>query len=544
MMPMDGEIKQEGRNLRLAGRADSDNGTSGASSGGNGATGWWLIPVLVALIGAFMSLLDTSIVNVAIAKIMSVFGTNTSTVEWVVTIYMLVMGAVVSLSGWLGDKLGLKRLYILSMAVFIAGSALCAMTWSINALIVARALQALGGGMIMPTTMAMVSRMVPKERIGEAMGILGVALVVAPAIGPTLGGYLVEYVDWRWIFTINLPIGVIGVLLSLFLLPELQTGEAGRLDIGGALTSSAGLFCLLLALSKGADWGWHSEAITLLFYTSAVCILLFIYLELTAANPLLDLRVYRYSVFALSSLLVVITIIGMYAVMYYLPLFLQTIRGLGAMETGLLMMPGALMSGLMMPIIGVLYDRIGPRLLSAVGVLALFGIIFAFHNLNMSTSYATIITWLVMEGVAMTMAMMPSMTAALAVLPAELASRGSAVINILRLISSSFGITVLTYMLNTRIAVHSQQMVNNFTPWSLALNDFYQKTAAFLSGGVSGSQLRMLGSAYLEGIVAQSAFVKALDDVFVIAAAITLFGVVPALFLKRVQGSGGRMIGE
>ena len=241
MSPLNGDLKQENQQTGPAG------GASVTGAGGSGLTGGWLVPVLVALIGAFMSILDTSIVNVAIPTIMNVFNANTSTVAWVVTIYMLVMGIVVPLSGWLGDKLGFKRLYILSMAVFAFGSLLCAMSWSINTLIAARVLQALGGGMIMPTTMAMIYRMVPKKRIGSAMGIFGIALLVAPAIGPALGGYLVEYVNWRWIFTINLPIGVIGILLSLFLLPEFQTREAGRLDIGGALTAATGLFCLLLA---------------------------------------------------------------------------------------------------------------------------------------------------------------------------------------------------------------------------------------------------------------------------------------------------------
>jgi EmrB/QacA subfamily drug resistance transporter len=395
--------------------------------------------------------------------------------------------------------------------------------------------------MIMPLTMAMVYRMVPRDRIGEAMGILGVAMVVAPAIGPTLGGYLVEYVDWRWIFTINIPIGAIGILLSWFILPEFQTREAGSLDIGGVLTAGAGLFCLLLVLSKGADWGWSSEATTLLFYASAVCLLLFVYLELTSANPLLELRMYRYSVFSLSSLIVVITTIGMYAIMYYLPLFLQTIRGLGAMETGMLMMPSALMAGAMMPVVGGIYDRIGPRLMLVVGVLGMFGIIYTFHNLNMSTSLGTIIIWQLVEGVTLAMAMMPCTTAALSALPNEMISRGSAMINIVRQIASSLAIAVLTFMLNNRIAVHSQQMVNNFTPWSLALNDFYQKTMTFLGGGAASDQARMLGSAYLEGYVAQTAFIRGIDDVFIIAAVIALVGVLPALFLRRpIQASGGK----
>lgn len=515
-----------------------------AEAGNGGQIGPWIIPVLVALIGAFMSILDSSIVNVAVPTIMSVFNASTSTVEWVVTIYMLAMGVVVPLSGWLGDKLGFKRLYIFSMAVFVFGSLLCAMSWSINSLIVARVIQAMGGGMIMPTTMAMIFRMVPKERIGGGMGVFGIALLVAPAIGPTLGGYLVEYVNWRWIFTINLPIGAIGILLSLFLIPEFQTREAGSLDIGGALTSAAGLFCLLLALSKGADWGWHSESITLLLYASAVCIILFIYLELTSANPLLELRVYRYPTFTMANLMVVITTIGLYAGMFYLPLFLQEVRGLGAMDTGLLMMPGALTSAVMMPIAGNLYDRFGPRLLAVCGIAALAYMTYVFHGLSLETATTTIIYWVMVRGAVIALANMPAQTAAMAVLPTELVGRGSAMTNIIRQVASSFGIAVLTSMMNTRIAVHSAQMATNVTPWNLALNDFFQKAGAYMGGGAISAQVKLLGTAYLEGIVARAAFVKGIDDVFIIAAAVTLFGVIPALFLRNDRGPGVQVTGE
>lgn len=167
-------------------RGEAAKGASRPGDGG-GRQGSWVIPVLVALIGAFMSILDSSIVNVAIPTIMHVFNTDTSTVEWVVTIYMLALGVVVPLSGWLGDKLGFKRLYILALALFTFGSLLCTLSWNVDSLIAARVVQALGGGLIMPTTMAMVYRMVPQERIGSAMGVLGIALFVAPAIGPTLG---------------------------------------------------------------------------------------------------------------------------------------------------------------------------------------------------------------------------------------------------------------------------------------------------------------------------------------------------------------------
>jgi len=310
----------------------------------------WVAPVLVTLIGAFMATLDSSIVNVAIPNIMNVFNASTRTVQWISTSYLLTLGVVVPLSGWLGDTLGYKRLYILSLAVFLAGSLFCALSWDLNSLIIARVIQAIGGGMIVPTMTAMIFQIVPRDKIGGGMGVFGIAILVAPAIGPTLGGYLVEFVNWRWIFTINLPIGVIGIILSWIVLPEFQSQETGPFDVAGALTSIVALFCLLLALSKGSDWGWGAEPTVLLFLTSFVAFVLFVYIELTADAPLLELRVFKYATFTMANLTIIATQIGLYAGVFFLPLFLQNVRGLGAMETGLLLMPGALVSGVMMPL--------------------------------------------------------------------------------------------------------------------------------------------------------------------------------------------------
>lgn len=495
----------------------------------------WIVPVLVALIGAFMSILDSSIVNVAISKIMNVFNATTDSVEWVVTIYMLALGVVMPLSGWLGDKLGLKRLYIYSMAVFVGGSLLCSISWSLNSLIVARVIQALGGGMIMPTMMAMIFRIVPQERIGGGMAFLGVALMVAPAVGPTLGGYLVEYVDWRWIFTINLPIGIIGIMLSVFLLPEFPRADAGKLDWGGALTSSLGLFCLLLALTKGNGWGWSSESIILLFYTSATSLALFVYLELTSENPLLELRVFKYSAFTLANIIVAVTTISLYVGIFYLPLFLQSVRGLGAMETGLLMMPGALISGAAMPVVGFLYDRIGPRVLLLAGITLLAVTTYMFHDLCLETATSTIVCWVTLRGLVMSVASMPAQTAAMSVLPVELVGRASAMTNIISRVSSSFGIAVLTSLLTKREIIFSAHMSSYFTPWNPVLTGFILKAGRVLGQGGKG----LLSSVYLKDIVATRAFVHGIDDLFLVASWFTLAGLIPALFLKVYRGKPG-----
>jgi EmrB/QacA subfamily drug resistance transporter len=496
----------------------------------------WMAPVLVSLIGAFMSILDSSIVNVAIPTIMNVFNASTNSVQWVSTVYMLALGVIVPLSGWLGDKLGYKRLYIASMGVFVAGSLLCGMSWSIGSLIFARVVQAIGGGMIMPTTMAMIYRMVPRDKIGGGMGIFGVALLVAPALGPTVGGYLVEYVDWRWIFTINLPIGIVGVALAFLVLPEFKSKHPGKLDLGGALSSATMLFCLLLALSKGREWGWLDERTVLLFAIAFFSFVLFVYLELSSENPLLELRVFKYDSFTMANLLVVVTTVGMYAGMFYLPLFLQSVRGLGAMETGLLMMPGALISGVLMPVTGKLYDKVGPRPLVLFGVVLLSFLTYQFHNLNLATATSTVTLWVMLRGGVMAFANMPAQTAALADIPTELVGRASAITNIISRVSSSFGLAALTSLLNDRQAFHAARY-----SWSLSAADpAVSGAVAAVSGALGGGARGRIGAlAWLQGQVAKLSFVGAIDDVFIVAAAFTLLALLPAFFLKRGSKAGG-----
>lgn len=488
----------------------------------------WLAPVMVALIGAFMSILDSSIVNVAIPTIMNVFNAATSDVQWVSTIYMLAMGVVVPLSGWLGDKIGYKRLYMATLAIFVMGSLLCGISWDLNSLIFFRVLQAIGGGMIMPTMMAMIYSIVPRDKIGSGMAIFGISLMVGPALGPTIGGYLVEYVNWRWIFTINLPIGIVGILLAWIVLPDFPSKKAGKLDVGGALSSAVMLFSLLLALSKGSDWGWTDERIIILFAISFFTLLLFVYLELTSDNPLLELRVFKYRSFTTANLLVVITTIGMYAAIFYLPLFLQRIRGLGAMETGLLLMPGALASGLMMPITGKLYDKIGPRPLAIFGVIGLGLVMFQFHKLDVMTANSTIVWWATLRGMVMAFANMPAQTAALSDVPNNLIGRASAISNIIRSVSGSFGLAVLTAILTARQAFHGARLTWTLVP----SNPVVAGAVARISGVLGGGSRGQIGAlAYLNGIVARNSFINGIDDVFVVAAMISFVALIPAIFL-------------
>jgi len=481
----------------------------------------WLVPVLVTLIGVFMSILDSSIVNVAISSIMTVFNTDTAGVEWVSTAYMLAMGMVVPLSGWLGDRIGLKRLYLWCLMAFTIGSVLCACAWNIESLIGARVLQALGGGMLMPTVMAIIYRLVPREQMGTGMGIFGMALIVAPAIGPTLGGYLVEYIDWRWIFTINLPVGIIGGILGLFLIPEFtRHREAGRFDLPGAVTAGAGFAGLLYVLSKGNDWGWTSEATILTVVASLGLLFIFVLIELWSPHPLLDLKVFAFPSFTFANIAVVITTIAMFAGLFYIPLFLQSIRGLGAMQTGMLMFPSALASGIVMPISGALYDKFGPRVLMFGGLILMAITTWMLSTISLDTSLGTIMVWLIFRGFAMGFCMMPAQTAAMNDMPAPLISRATAVTSIIRNVASSFGIAIMTVLLTQRNSFHMARMTDSLGPDNLAYTSWLSSNPGF------GAQL-------FSGHLGKQSFVYAIDDVFLLTAFLTLLALIPAFFLRK-----------
>ncbi len=506
----------------------------------------WHIALLVTVIGGFMAILDSSIVNVAIPKIMSVFGMSTSQVQWIVTIYMLTLVIVVPTSAWIGDRIGYKRLYVLSLAVFTIGSALSGLAWSGGALIGFRVLQAIGGGMIMPVMTSMVYRMVPRNQIGSAMGILGVAIIVAPALGPTIGGYLVQYVDWRLIFYINVPIGVFGILAAERILPVFKRHPVGPFDTVGFLASAGGLFTLLYALSQGQSLGWTSETIVLMLIGSGALLIFFIWWEMLVEHPLLDVRVFRFGAFVWSNMLVIATTVALFSGIFYIPLFLQNIAGMGALETGLILMPSALMSGVMMPISGRLFDRVGPRPLAFAGLIVVAFATYLMHNLNVYTPTATIVWWLVIRGLGMGLMMMPVQAAGLNAIPTRLVGQASAFSNIIQRVAGSFGIAYLTSYLDGRMASHTNDLSAAISPSHPAVVSLLGAIGHQFGAWFPGLQPNVLGSLFLSGMVSQQSFVSGIDDVFLLTTLILIVAFIPVMFLRKTQGGGGlmRMGGE
>ncbi len=328
---------------------------------------WFVLGIV--MLGTFMAILDASIVNVALPHMMSAMRVNREQIEWVTTAFMLATAVSMPLVGWMVGRLGHKTLYLGSLGVFTLGSAACALAWSYDSLIVARVLQALGGGAVQPVGMAIVADLFEPHERGRALGIWGTGIMIGPALGPTLGGYLTDWFSWRAIFSVNLPIGLITLLLGATVMHRRSrtASRSAPFDAWGFAFLSVGLIGGLLALSNGQDEGWGSAYILTCLACGLVGLTMFIAVELVSRHPLLDLRLFLSRNFSLSMALAVFRSVGLFGGVFLLPIFLENLMGFTTIRTGLWMMPGAVAVGVMMPISGRLADRYSPRWLVTIG---------------------------------------------------------------------------------------------------------------------------------------------------------------------------------
>ncbi|HZZ46339.1 MAG TPA: DHA2 family efflux MFS transporter permease subunit [Pseudonocardia sp.] len=400
----------------------------------------WIIPLVVLIIGSFMSVLDTSIVNVAIPKMQVALSAAPDDIEWVVTAYTLVLGIVVPLTGWMGSRIGMVRLYILSMIGFSLTSALCGVAWDLNSMVAFRVLQAIPGGILPVITMTMLLRIVPPSKLGTAMGLYGLGVVVAPAVGPTLGGYFVEYVDWRLIFVVNVPVGLVGAVAAAAVFPRDRPTSWPRFDTWGFVTVAYGMAALLLAFSKGHDWGWTGYRILLLFVSSALVLATWVVIELEVDHPLIDLRIMLTWPYINSLLLMAFAMAGLFTGLFFIPQFLQVVQGMQALDTGLVLLPAAAVLALMMPISGRLYDTIGPRWLAVAGMLVMGYASYMLAQLSPDTPRSTVEIAMAIRNFGVGLCMMPIMSSGLAALPKTLSGSGSAMNNVMQRVVSSVAV--------------------------------------------------------------------------------------------------------
>ncbi|MCL5961739.1 MAG: DHA2 family efflux MFS transporter permease subunit [Chloroflexi bacterium] len=486
----------------------------------------------VVIVGSFMVMLDTTIVNIALPRITVVFGASVDRSQLILTGYMLALAVVMPAAGYLTDTFGTKRVYLAVMGLFTLGSALCGVSWDVNSLVFFRVIQGLGGGMLMPLGMTIIYKTVPPQQRGTVMGVFGLPLILAPVLGPTLGGYLVEYVDWRVIFTLNIPVGLLGLLLGATLLQETETRPGLRFDIPGFLLSAVGFGSLLLGLSRGAADGWTSPMIVAYLFAGIAALLIWAIVELDAEVPLLELRVLKDTTYSLATAVTFISTMAMFSSMFLLPLFLQNLRGLGALESGLLTFPQAVASGVMMPISGRLFNRVGPRPLVVSGLIVMAYSTWRLAALNLATSDDELRLMLILRGAGMGLLMMPAMTAAMNTVPPHLVARASSLTNVLRQLFGSFGTAIFATLLQTRTNFHSGMLAQTVTPDSFAVqNAMAGIQQALIHQGLPLAQAKAGALMALGQLVAMGAAVRAYDDAFLVAAILSLLGVVPALFL-------------
>jgi EmrB/QacA subfamily drug resistance transporter len=427
---------------------------------------------------------------------------------------------VVPVSAWLSGKFGPARVYVLCLLGFAAGSALCGLAWDLNSIVAFRVLQALPGGILPVVTLTIVYRIVPQEKIGAAMGMYGLGIIVAPAVGPTLGGYLVEYVDWRLIFFINVPVGILGTVAAVMLLPRFGPSPVGRFDVLGFVTIATGLVCLLLALTEGQSWGWTSYRILILFAVSAVMLALFVTIEMEVEYPLLPVSVFRHWGYTNSLLLVSVLSVGLFAVLFYIPLLLQQARGIGAFDTGLLLLPQALVMAVIMPAAGLLYDRVGPRWPATIGLAITAVGTYLLTGVTLDSSNAHVVWLLALRSVGMGLAMMPIMTGGLAAVPPSEVDGAGAFNTVAQRASAALGLAALTSLVTDSRAQLTHDRGALIDPGT-----------ALPSMG-SGQAGDFAGMYALQQQTQTVAFVDAMHALFIVTAIITALGVPLALMLR------------
>lgn len=396
----------------------------------------------VVLLGTFMVILDTTIVNVALPQIGLALDSQ-SGIEWIVTAYLLAVGIAQPPTGWLADRYGRKRLFIASLFLFGLGSLFAALSPNLELLVASRVVQGLGGGALAPVGMAMIYELFPADRRGSALGIWGVAAMAAPAFGPVVGGYLVTNVSWHWLFLINVPIGAIAILAAVRLLKDTGYKESRPFDGGGLGLISAGLVALLLAFSRASDWGWGSTRTVTLLVVGTVFLFAFARWVRGRDYPLIDLSMFRYPIFNLTLGIIGATVIVQFGILVNLPLVLQTVRGLTALEVGTMLVPMAVAAAITFPLGGRITDRIGPRIPVVVGSALLCVSAAIMSRLAIDSPVYVIEIALVCQGLGFGFSMLPNSVTGLNALPGRFVAQASAVRQLNVRVMASFGVALL-----------------------------------------------------------------------------------------------------
>jgi EmrB/QacA subfamily drug resistance transporter len=397
----------------------------------------------------FMSIMDSTVVNVAIPTLARDFDASNASVQWVVTAYLLSLALWIPASGWVGDRFGTKRVFLVALGLFTAGSVLCGVADSLPQLVLFRVLQGVGGGIMTPVGTAMLFRAFPPARRAKASQVLIVPTVLAPAVGPVIGGLLIEHLSWRWVFYVNVPVGLVVLVFGAVFLHEHREAAAGRFDVPGFLLSGTGLALVLYAISEGPVRGWVSAPVLGAGAIGLAACVLLVRVELRRPDPMLDLRLLGDRLFRTSNLVCLFAYAAFLGLLFVMPIFLQEARGASALSSGLTTFPEAVGVLVSSQLVGRLYPRVGPRRLMTGGLVGLTVLIASMALLGAGSSVWTIRLLMFATGAAMAYVLLPQQAATFATISSADTGRASAIYNTQRQTAAALGVALLATVLTS-----------------------------------------------------------------------------------------------
>ncbi|MEH7114816.1 DHA2 family efflux MFS transporter permease subunit [Neobacillus niacini] len=406
--------------------------------------------ISILMIGAFIAFLNNTLLNIALPSIMADLKVDASVVQWLTTGFMLVNGVLIPTTAFLIQKYSVRKLFLVAMGLFTAGTIIAGFAHVFPVLLAGRMTQAAGSAIMMPLLMNVMLVSFPIEKRGAAMGIFGLVLMGAPAIGPTLSGWLIEHYDWRMLFHFVTPIAAIVLLIGFFLLKDKKEKVDIRLDSLSVLLTSVGFGGLLYGFSSAGKQGWDSPQVYLTIAIGTLSLLVSILRQLKQDKPMLNYRIFKFPMFALSSVISMVLTMAMFSGMLLLPIYVQTLRGISPMDAGLMMLPGALIMALMSPITGKLFDKFGGRSLAIVGLVITVVTSYLFSQLTLETTYTQLLLLFSVRMFGMSMVMMPVSTNGLNQLPARFYPHGTAMNNTLQQVSGAIGTALLVTIMSNR----------------------------------------------------------------------------------------------
>jgi EmrB/QacA subfamily drug resistance transporter len=467
-------------------------------------------PIVASLlIAAFVALLAQTVLNVALPVMMEDLNLTASTIQWLSNGYMLVNGVLVPISAYLIERFTTRKLFIVASSLFAIGTVVCAVAPGFEVLLVGRLIQAAGAGIMMPLMSIVFLTIFPIEQRGKAMGMMGLAMIFAPAIGPTMSGWVVEHYSWRVLFYIILPLALFAAIYGSFAMKNVTKNSMPKLDMLGVILSTLGFGGLLYGFSDAGRDGWDSAIVITCLSLGVVSLLLFVWRELATKRPILEFRVFKYGMFSLTTVINVIITMAMFSGMILLPIYLQNIRGFSPMDSGLLMLPGAILMGIMSPITGMIFDKVGARWLSVIGLLITIFTTYEFTQLTAETTYNHMLLMYTLRMVGMSMLMMPIQTAGMNQLPQRLNAHGSAMSQTLRNVAGALGTALLVTIFTHQAQLKGKELV--------------------VSGGIDPSDAASMAA------VTQEATIHGINYAFVVALWMTVAALVLAFFIRKVR---------